>query len=83
MAAVPMTSPAHLFGLEAVHLVAGGDGGTDVRAAGRQLLAFQWMWHQRRGLRAGGKRRRARGNSHSDFQKVAAFHDISLWQRVE
>jgi hypothetical protein len=30
------------------------------------------------GLSARGQRHRARGKSKSNFQKVAAFHDISL-----
>jgi hypothetical protein len=72
-------SPANLFRLEAVHLVAGGHGGPDARAVGRQALVFrQRMRHQRRGLRRGGKRGRARGNSNGYFQEVTAFHVISL-----
>jgi hypothetical protein len=43
------------------------------------------MWRnrrQRRRLRAGSKRRRACNKSKSEFQKVAAFHDIPPRQVV-
>ena len=85
MAAVPspmpvMTTPAHLFGLEAVHLIFGGDGGTDVLMRKRQpFICCKRMRRQRRGLYAGGQRGRAGRKSKGEFQKVAAFHDISLF----
>src|SRR4051812_4104234 len=74
MPAVPTTSPAHLLGLEAFHLGACGDGGPDLRAAGRPRV-FQRMRHKRRRLRADRKRSRARGNSNGNLKKVAAFHE--------
>ena len=37
------------------------------------------MRRQWRCLRAGGKRGGAGGDANGDFQKVAAFHDISLF----
>jgi hypothetical protein len=44
------------------------------RVLGELLLARA----VRLGLGARGQRRRARGKSKGEFQKVAAFHDISL-----
>jgi hypothetical protein len=40
------------------------------------MLDLQWLRHQRRGLRAGGKRGHAHSGSNGEFQKMAAFHDI-------
>jgi hypothetical protein len=37
------------------------------------------MRRKRRGLRARGHRGSARGKSKGEFQKVAAFHDVSLF----
>ena len=45
---------------------------------GSRPSAAERLRHQRRGLRARGQRRRARGKSKGEFQKMAAFHDISL-----
>src|SRR3954462_13311436 len=78
MTPMPVAMPAHLFGLEAVDLIGGGDGGPDVWAAGREPRVFQRMRHQRRGLRRGAQRGRACGNPNGDFQEVTAFHVISL-----
>jgi hypothetical protein len=75
---VPAAAPAHLFRLETVDLVFGGDGGLGI-IRGRQPTVFgQRLRHQRCGLRTRGKRCSARGKSEGEFQKVAAFHDISL-----
>jgi hypothetical protein len=78
---VPVMSPAHLFGLEAIDLFGGGNRGVGIRR--RQAAIFQRMRRQRRGLYAGGQRGRSGRKSKSDFQKVAAFHDISLFMRGE
>ena len=77
MMAAP-AAPAHLFGREAIDLVTGGDRGMGISIAWlRRLLAGDRLRHQRRGLRARGQRRRAGGKSKGEFQKMAAFHDIS------
>jgi hypothetical protein len=34
----PMTMPAHLFGLEAIHLALGGDGRAGILIPGRQFV---------------------------------------------
>ena len=80
MAPVPVTAvPAHLLGLQMFRLVAGGDSGTSILIARRQpSVVFKRMRRKRRGLRARGQRDRTRAKSKGKFQKVAAFHDISL-----
>jgi ribosomal protein S13 len=60
-------------------LVAGGDSGTSILIARRQPSVFERMRRKRRGLRARGQRDRTRAKSKGKFQKVAAFHDISLF----
>jgi hypothetical protein len=81
MAPVPVTAvPAHLLGLQMFRLVAGGDSGTSILVPRRQPPVFcERMWRKRRGLRARGQRDRTRAKSKGKFQKVAAFHDISLF----
>ena len=66
-------TPAHFFRREAIDLLARSDGGLGIRTSGQ----FERRRHQRRGLRARCKRDAARGKSKGEFQKVAAFHDIS------
>ena len=84
MAAVPspmpvMTTPAHLFGLEAAHFVIGGNGRTSILIRRPQPAVFcKRKWRKRHGLRTCSKRCGARGNSKGEFQKVTAFHDIFL-----
>jgi hypothetical protein len=73
-------SPAHLLCLEAIHLVLGSNGGTSILIRWRQpTVVFKRMRCKRRGLRARGQRRSARGKSNGEFQKMAAFHSISLF----
>src|ERR1700724_828003 len=72
---VPMMSPAHFLGLDAVHFGFAGDGGTDI---GRQPDAFfQRMRREGCSLRTRRQRSGARGKSNGEFQKVAAVHVIS------
>jgi hypothetical protein len=80
-AAVTATSPAHLFGLQAFHFVAGYNGGTGIPVRRRQAFRER-LRQKRRSLGARGHRRSACGKSKGEFQKMAAFHDISLssWQ---
>jgi hypothetical protein len=76
---MPVVTPAHLFGLEAVDLVVGGDGGTGILVRRRQPFIFcKRLRCQRRGLHARGERSGSGRKSSGEFQKVAAFHDISL-----
>jgi hypothetical protein len=71
-------TPAHLFGLEAVHLVARGNSWAGVFIRRRHPSVFcERMRRKRCGLGADGQRGSAGGCSKGEFQKVAAFHDIS------
>jgi hypothetical protein len=83
-AVVPVMSPANLFGLEAVHFVLGGNGGTRfLTCSRRRLIAGNRLRRQRRGVDACRQRGGAGGNPNGEFQKIAAFHDISpvrAWQ---
>jgi hypothetical protein len=78
---VPVMSPTHLLRLEAVHFCFGGQCGTRPFGRGRQpFILRKRLRHKRRGLRAHSSQSgRTGGNSKSKFQKVAAFHDISLF----
>src|SRR5665811_2533840 len=79
MAAAPVPVPADLFRLEALHLALAGHGGTGRFIYRRQLCAFcQRLRRQRRGLGAGSQRGGSGRKSKGDFQKMTAFHDISL-----
>jgi hypothetical protein len=73
-------APAHLFGRKAIDLLTGDDGGMGVFSS-RRLVIAERLRHQGGGLRAGGQGRCARGKSNGEFQKMAAFHDISLFAR--
>ena len=76
-------SPTHLLGRETIHLVSAGDGGMRIGISGRpKAVISERLRQQRRGLRAGGQRSRARGKSKGEFQKMAAFHDVSLLLHV-
>ena len=71
--------PAHLFGLQMFHLVAGGNGGTGILVRRRKWAVLcERVEQQRRGPCARGQRGSARGKPKGQFQKVAAFHDIFL-----
>jgi hypothetical protein len=66
--------------LQMFHLVPGSDSGTGILVRRRQPSVFcKRVRHKRRGLRAGSERGSARGKSKGEFEKVAAFHDISLF----
>jgi hypothetical protein len=74
---VPVMTPTHRFRLEPAGFFGGGDRGMRIRR--RQPAAMiKRLRRQRRGLCAGGKRGGSGGKSKGYFQKVAAFHDISL-----
>ena len=79
----PVTVPSHFFGLEVIDLIGGGDGGMGIPVHGQLAVRREPMRRQWRSLRAGNQRGRARGKSKSEFQKMAAFHDISLFFRDE
>ena len=77
---VPVVSPAYLFGLQMLNLRLRRDGGMNILARWRQpFISAKRMRRQRRGLRARGQRGGAGGKSNGKLQKVAAFHDISLF----
>jgi hypothetical protein len=74
----------HFFGLEAVQLLCAGNSGMGIVIRGRQPSVFcERIGRKRRGVRARSKCRSARGYTKGEFQKVAAFHDISLFVRGE
>ena len=70
-------------GLQAAHFVRAGHRGTQFRlfGCGRQLISGNRLRRQRRGLDACRQRGGAGGNSNGELQKIAAFHDISLFVR--
>jgi hypothetical protein len=81
---VPVTTPAHLFGLEAIHFLIGGNRRTGILIRRPQPPVFRKrMRRKRSGLRTRSQRDGAGGKSKGEFQKVAAFHDISLFVHVE
>jgi hypothetical protein len=72
--------PAHLFGLEVLDLCLRCDGGVNIAIGRRQILGFHHRLRRNRGgPRGGGQRSRPGGESEREFQKVTAFHDISLF----
>src|SRR5450755_3676012 len=75
---VPVMPPAHLLGLETVHFVFGGDSGTEIPGE-QPAVFFKRMRRKRCCLRSRGQCGGARGKSNGNFQKVAAFHDVSSW----
>jgi hypothetical protein len=68
---MPVMAPADLFGLEAVDLVAGHDGGLDGNGRHKRTR------RQRRGLRACGEHGYSHGQSSGQCQQMATFHDFS------
>jgi hypothetical protein len=72
-------APAHLFGRKTIRLVAGRNRRTRLGVSRRRpAIRGKRLRREGCGLSARGQRRRARGKSKGEFQKVAAFHDISL-----
>lgn len=71
-------SPAHLFGCEAIDLVLADDRGFRIFTRRRHEIRLRPDRRQRCSLRARSKRGRAGHKSKGEFQKVTAFHDISL-----
>ena len=82
-AAVPMTAPANLFGLETIDLILVGDGGVGVLIGGKPPVHARRPRRERSGLCAGGERDAAGGKSKGEFQKVPTFHGISscVWHK--
>lgn len=85
MAAMPapvMTmpvSPVHLFRLEVLHLRFRCHGRSYILISGWQpLICGKRRHHERGGPRGRGKGGSSGGKSDGEFQKVAAFHNISL-----
>ena len=75
-----MVVPADLLGLQPLNLSLGRDRGMDILFRGRlRSICTERMRRQRRGLRARGQRGGPGGKSNGELQKVAAFHDISLF----
>jgi hypothetical protein len=82
VAVVPVMAPTHLFGLEAAGFVRAGDGGTRFFIDNRRhLVSGQRLRRQRRSLRGRSKHGCAGGGPEGEFEKMAAFHDISLFMR--
>jgi hypothetical protein len=69
-----------LFGLEVFNLSLRCHGRSNVLSAVRQpSICRERRHHQRRSLRGRGQRGGSGGKSDGEFQKVPAFHDISLF----
>jgi hypothetical protein len=69
-----------LFGLEVFNLSLRCHGRADILIAARQLPScLERRHHKRRGLRGRDQRGGSGGKSDGEFQKVPAFHDISLF----
>jgi hypothetical protein len=65
------------------HLVPGSDSGTGILVRGRQPpVITERIRHKRGCLHTRGERGGARGKSKGEFEKMAAFHDISLFVRA-
>jgi len=75
---VVMAAPMHLLGLKLCGLIAGGDGRMGVRIALRHAGISERLWRQRRGLCGGRERGGSRRDTEGEFQKIAAFHGVSL-----
>ena len=74
--------PAHLFRLELRDFSIRYDRGVNIVIGGRQFLGLgKRLRRDRGGARGSGQRGRSGGcgEPHREFQKVSAFHDISLW----
>jgi len=77
MAVMPVMSPPHFFGLEAIDLIARGHGGMGIFIGGKLSALTERLRQKRRGLRARGKSGGSGRKSNGEFQKIPAFHDIS------
>jgi hypothetical protein len=79
-AAVPaaMTAPAHLFRLEMIDFIAGGDGGMGIVTRGTLIVGNERLRHQRRSPCACNECCANCRKSKGEFQKVPPFHDISF-----
>lgn len=78
-----MMSPADLFRPEIRNLRLGRDSAMNIRIRRRRMFILaKRTRRQRRGLRARGQRGGpggSSGKSNGKLQKVAAFHDVSLF----
>jgi hypothetical protein len=80
MTPMPVMAPADFFGLQVIDIVSRHHRRFRAFTARRHETLSRCNRRLRRGLRARGKRRSAHGYSKGEFQKVAAFHDISLFR---
>jgi hypothetical protein len=80
---VPVVAPADLLWLETLNLVLAGDRRTGSLICGQPFIFRKRMRRKRRSRRTCRQRRSACGSSNGNFQKVTAFHDISLFVRGE
>ena len=80
---MPAPAPTHFFRREVIDLVLADDSGFRSLPVRRHKVLVWRNRRQRRRLRARSKCCRARDKSKGEFQKVAAFHDISLFAAVK
>jgi hypothetical protein len=81
---VPVVSPADLLGFETPNLRLRRHGGMKIWISGRQpFICAKRMRRQRRGLRSRAQRGGSGAKANGELQKVAAFHDISLFRSGE
>ena len=73
-------APAYLLGRKTIDLVVARDRRLRITISRRRPSIGKWLRREGRGLclNARGQRRCASGKSKCEFQKMAAFHDISL-----
>jgi hypothetical protein len=77
---VPVMSPVDLLGLQMLNFGLRRHRGMNIRIRWRPLfIRAKRLRRQRRGLRARAERGGPGGKSNGKLQKVAAFHDISLF----
>jgi hypothetical protein len=77
---VPVMAPTHFFGLEAVDLVAGGDGGMGIFIAGMPSARIERLrdkWRRLRARSKSGDTSNTDGQSKGELQKIPTLHDIS------
>jgi hypothetical protein len=74
---VPVMAPTHLLGRKPGDFVFGGNGGAGIFVRRRPFISGKRLRQKRCSLRTRSERRGTSGKSNSEFQKVAALHDIS------
>jgi hypothetical protein len=83
MTPVPVMPPVDFFGFQAIDIVLRDDRGLRAFAPPRHEALLRRNRWQRRGVHARSKCCSSGGYAKGEFQKMTAFHDISLFVRGE